>query len=112
MKMVKAIIRHEQLETVRDNLDRIGVTGITVKEVKGSGQQRGYTESYRGAKAVIHFRPKVEIETVVQDDLLSKVIDTILANARTGEIGDGKIFVIPIEETIRIRTGESGSTAV
>jgi nitrogen regulatory protein PII len=112
MKLVKAIFRHEQLESIRDSLDKVGVTGITIKDVKGSGQQRGYTESYRGAKAIIHFRPKVEIETVVQDNKLREVLDVIIDKARTGEIGDGKIFVIPVEETIRIRTGESGITAV
>ena len=112
MKLVKALIKHEQLEGVRDSLDKLGITGITVKDVKGSGQQRGYTESYRGAKATIHFRPKLEIETVIQDHQVEKVIEIILANARTGEIGDGKIFVIPVEETIRIRTGESGPSAV
>ncbi|MHB8840481.1 MAG: P-II family nitrogen regulator [Candidatus Aquicultor sp.] len=112
MKLVKAILRHEQLEGVRDSLDKLGITGITISDVKGSGQQRGYTEAYRGAKAIIHFRPKVKIETVIQDDQLDDVVQAILSNARTGEIGDGKIFVIPVEETIRIRTGEMGSDAV
>jgi len=112
MKLIKAIIRHEQLEGVRDVLDKMGIHGITVTEVKGAGQQRGYTETYRGAKAVIHFRPKIELTLVVHDNSVDQIIEKIVENARTGEVGDGKIFVLPVEQAVRIRTGESGEGAI
>ncbi len=108
MKEIRAIIRHEQLEMVRDALDRIGIKGITITDVKGAGQQRGFTESYRGAKTIIHFRPKLQLSVIVPDDKLEEVVEVIISNARTGEIGDGKIFIFPVEEVIRIRTGEKG----
>lgn len=112
MKEIKAIIRHERLEAVRDSLDKLGVPRMTITEVKGAGHQRGYTESYRGAKTTVHFRPKIELVTVVEDGLAQTVIDTIVNNAYTGEIGDGKIFVSNIEEIIRIRTKEHGKKAL
>jgi nitrogen regulatory protein P-II 1 len=112
MKQVKAVIRHEQLEGVRDSLDKLGAHGITITEVKGSGQQRGYTETYRGTKAVIHFRPKIELTVVVHDNMLDQIIETIIDQAKTGEVGDGKIFVLPVEQAIRIRTGDRGDTAL
>lgn len=112
MKQIKAIIRHEQLEGVRDSLDKMGIHGITITEVKGSGQQRGYTETYRGAKAVIHFRPKIELTVVVHDQVVDQIVETIVSQARTGDVGDGKIFIIPVDNAIRIRTGEKGETAL
>lgn len=112
MKKVEAIIRHIKLEEVRDALDKLGVGGLTVTEVKGAGTQRGYTETYRGTKVVIHLRPKVKIETVVPDEMAASVIDTIIKNAQTGEIGDGKIFVYNVEEAVRIRTGEKGPSTI
>lgn len=112
MKQIKAIIRHEQLEGVRDSLDKLGIHGITITEVKGSGQQRGYTETYRGAKLAIHFRPKIELTVVIHDELTEQVIETIVNNAQTGDVGDGKIFIIPVEEAVRIRTGERGENAL
>ena len=108
MKEIRAIIRHEQLEMVRDALDRIGIKGITITDVKGAGQQSGFTESYRGAKTIIHFRPKLQLSVIVPDDKLEEVVEVIISNARTGEIGDGKVFIFPVEEVIRIRTGEKG----
>jgi nitrogen regulatory protein PII len=112
MKEIKAIIRQEKLEDVRDALDQIDIKGITVTEVKGSGHQRGYTESYRGAKTTVHFRPKIQLTIVTHDELVERVIQTIVKNAYTGKIGDGKIFVSQIQEVIRIRTGEKGLKAL
>lgn len=112
MKQVKAIFRHERLEAVRDSLDELGIPGMTITEVKGAGHQRGYTESYRGAKATVHFRPKIELVTVVDDKLVDAVIDNIVKNAFTGEVGDGKIFVSPVEQIVRIRTKEVGAQAL
>lgn len=108
MKKVEAIFRHIKLEDVRDALDKLGVGGMTVTEVKGSGSQRGYEETYRGTKMTIHLRPKIKLETIIPDEMVDKVVAAIMANARTGEIGDGKIFVYPVEEAIKIRTGEAG----
>ncbi len=108
MKKVEAIFRHIKMEDVRDALDKIGVNAMTVTEVKGSGTQRGYEETYRGTKMTIHLRPKIKLEVVVDDARVEAVIETIMADARTGEIGDGKIFVYPIEDVIKIRTGERG----
>lgn len=112
MKKIEAIIRHIKLEQVRDALDKLGVGGMTVTEVKGAGTQRGYTETYRGTKVTVHLRPKVKIETVVPDEMAGAVMEAIVVNARTGEIGDGKIFVYSIEETVRIRTGEEGTATI
>lgn len=112
MKLIKAIIKPFKLDDVREALSEIGVTGITVSEVKGFGRQKGHTELYRGAEYVVDFLPKVKIETVVDDDAVDKVIDAIRSAANTGKIGDGKIFVLNVEQAVRIRTGESGSEAL
>ncbi len=112
MKLVTAIIKPFKLDEVRESLSSIGVQGITVTEVKGFGRQKGHTELYRGAEYVVDFLPKVKIETVVTDDLVERVIEAILAAARTGKIGDGKIFVSAVEQAIRIRTSESGDEAL
>ncbi|MHB0914874.1 MAG: P-II family nitrogen regulator [Thermoleophilia bacterium] len=108
MKKIEAIFRHEKVNEVRDALDAIGVKGMTFIEVKGCGHQKGYTETYRGAKVTIHLRPKIKLETVVDDGQVQQVVDTIESAAHTGEIGDGKIFVSTIETARRIRTGEAG----
>ena len=108
MKMIAAYIRHEALEPIREDLLRAGFPSITVTEVKGSGRQRGLTERYRGSELTINLRPKLKLECVVESDQVSLVTETILRHARTGEVGDGKIFVLPVEQAIRVRTGESG----
>ena len=108
MKMIAAYIRHEGLEPIRQDLLEAGFPSLTVTEVKGSGRQRGITEHYRGAELTIHLRPKLKLECVVEDKDVQFVVATILRHARTGEVGDGKIFVMPVEEAIRVRTGESG----
>ncbi|MCS6787099.1 MAG: P-II family nitrogen regulator [Thiobacillaceae bacterium] len=112
MKKIEAIIKPFKLDEVREALSAIGVTGLTVTEVKGFGRQKGHTELYRGAEYVVDFLPKVKIELVVTEALLEPAIEAILTAARTGKIGDGKIFVTPVERVIRIRTGESGEAAV
>jgi len=112
MKMVIAIIKPFKLDDVREALSDIGVQGITVTEVKGFGRQKGHTELYRGAEYVVDFLPKVKIEAAVADDLVDQVIEAITKAANTGKIGDGKIFVINLEQAIRIRTGETGSDAI
>ena len=112
MKKIEAIIRHFKLEEVRDALNGIGVEGMTVSEVKGFGRQKGHKEQYRGAEYTVDFLPKVKLETVVAEDKAGEVIDKILESARTGQIGDGKIFVTDLGDIIRIRTGESGDSAV
>ncbi len=112
MKMVTAIIKPFKLDDVRQALSDIGVQGITVTEVKGFGRQKGHTELYRGAEYVVDFLPKVKMEIAIDDDLLDQVIEAIMSKANTGKIGDGKIFVSPIEQAIRIRTGESGPEAL
>ncbi len=112
MKEVKAIIRHEKLEPVRDALETLGVTGMTITEVKGFGHQRGYTETYRGAKTTVQFRPKIQVMTVIEDELLEDVLEAIIASARTNEVGDGKIFITDIAQVRRIRTGEVGAPAL
>ena len=112
MKKIEAIIKPFKLDEVKDQLNEIGVKGITVSEVKGFGRQKGHTELYRGAEYVVDFLPKVKIEVVVSDNLVSAVVDAISQTAQTGRIGDGKIFVLPVEETIRIRTGERGEEAI
>jgi nitrogen regulatory protein P-II 1 len=112
MKKIEAIIRHFKLEEVKDALNSIGIEGMTVSEVKGFGRQKGHKEQYRGAEYTVDFLPKVKLETVVAEDKAREVIDTILESARTGQIGDGKIFVTDLGDTIRIRTGESGESAL
>ena len=112
MKKVECIIQPGRLDEVRDGLTEIGVTGLTVTEVKGYGRQKGHTEMYRGSEYTIDFVPKVKMDVVVTEDLVDKVIDVVTEKARSGRIGDGKIFVIPVEETVRIRTGERGKEAV
>jgi nitrogen regulatory protein P-II 2 len=112
MKVVSAIIKPFKLDDVREALSEIGVQGITVTEVKGFGRQKGHTELYRGAEYVVDFLPKVKIEVAVTKELLDQVIDAISKAARTGKIGDGKIFVFSLEQAIRIRTGESGADAL
>lgn len=112
MKLVTAIIKPFKLDEVREALSSIGVQGVTVTEVKGFGRQKGHTELYRGAEYVVDFLPKVKIEAAITDELLDRVIEAIEGAARTGKIGDGKIFIIPIEQAIRIRTGETGKEAL
>ena len=112
MKLITAIIRPFKLDDVRDALTEAGVTGVTVTEVKGYGRQKGHTELYRGAEYVIDFLPKVKIEVVVEASLVDNVVEAIAAAARTGRIGDGKIFVSDIEQAIRIRTGDTGADAI
>ena len=112
MKMIEAVIKPFKLDEVKEALNGIGVEGITVSEVKGFGRQKGHTELYRGAEYVVDFIPKVKLQIAVADDLVAKVVETIEASAKTGRIGDGKIFVLPLEEAIRIRTGEKGSDAI
>ena len=108
MKKIEAFIRHQAFEPIREELLRLGFPSLSVSEVKGSGRQRGVTERYRGAEVTNHLRPKVRLECVVADDDVPIVVDTILRHARTGQVGDGKVFVLPVEEAYRIRTGESG----
>jgi len=112
MKLIKAIIKPFKLDDVREALSEVGIQGITVSEVKGFGRQKGHTELYRGAEYKVDFLPKVKIETVVSDGDVDKVVEAIRNAANTGKIGDGKIFVLPIEQAIRIRTGESGDEAL
>ena len=112
MKKVEAIIKPFKLDEVKEGLSAIGVQGLTVSEVKGFGRQKGHTELYRGAEYVVDFLPKVKLEIIVRDEQVAEVIDAIEKAARTGRIGDGKIFVVPVEEVVRIRTGERGSNAV
>jgi nitrogen regulatory protein PII len=112
MKRITAIIKPFKLDEVREALAEVGVTGLTVTEVKGFGRQKGHTELYRGAEYVVDFLPKVKVEVVVPDSTLDAAIDAIVRAARTGRIGDGKIFVTAVEQVIRIRTGETGNEAV
>ena len=112
MKKIEAIIKPFKLDEVKDALHEVGLTGITVIEAKGFGRQKGHTELYRGAEYVVDFLPKVELEIVIDDDLVERAVEAIQRAARTGRIGDGKIFVTPVEEAIRIRTGERGVEAV
>ena len=108
MKMIVAYIRHEAFEPVRQDLLEAGFPSLTISEVKGSGRQKGITEHYRGSEIAIHLRPKLKVECVVDDEDKQLIVDTILRHARSGSVGDGKIFVLPVEEAIRIRTGEVG----
>ena len=112
MKLVTAIIKPFKLDEVREALSEIGVTGLTVTEVKGFGRQKGHTELYRGAEYVVDFLPKVKVEVIVSDTLVDRAIEAVVKAAHTGKIGDGKIFVTTVEQVVRIRTGESGEAAV
>ena len=112
MKLVEAIIKPFKLDEVKDALNEIGIEGITVSEVKGFGRQKGHTELYRGAEYVVDFIPKVKIEIAVSDDQVGKVVEAIQNTVKTGRIGDGKIFVLSLEEAVRVRTGETGNDAV
>ena len=112
MKQITAVIKPFKLEEVREALAECGVTGLTVTEVKGFGRQKGHTELYRGAEYVVDFLPKVKIEAAVSDELVERVIEAVEAGARTGKIGDGKIFVYDLEQVVRIRTGETGGEAL
>jgi nitrogen regulatory protein P-II 1 len=112
LKKLEAIIKPFKLEEVKESLTELGIEGLTVSEVKGFGRQKGHTEIYRGSEYTVDFLPKVKIEVVLKDDLVEKAIETIIKAAKTGKIGDGKIFVLPLEEAIRIRTEEKGEKAV
>ena len=112
MKMITAIVKPFKLDDVREALSEIGVQGITVTEVKGFGRQKGHTELYRGAEYVVDFLPKVKIDVAISDDQVDQTIEAISKAANTGKIGDGKIFVLPLEQAVRIRTGETGDDAV
>jgi nitrogen regulatory protein P-II 1 len=112
VKKVEAIIKPFKLDEVKEALNEIGIQGITVSEVKGFGRQKGHTELYRGAEYVVDFIPKIKMEIIVSDDIVSKVVDSIEQAAKTGRIGDGKIFVTSVEEVVRIRTGERGEDAL
>ncbi len=112
MKLIEAIIKPFKLDEVKDALNEIGVEGITVSEVKGFGRQKGHTELYRGAEYVVDFIPKVKIEIAIADELAAKVVETIENTAKTGRIGDGKIFIMSLDEAVRIRTGEKGNDAI
>jgi nitrogen regulatory protein P-II 1 len=112
LKKVDAIIKPFKLDEVKEALNEIGIQGITVSEVKGFGRQKGHTELYRGAEYVVDFIPKIKLEIIVQDDIVAKVVETIEQAAKTGRIGDGKIFVSPVDEVVRIRTGERGDDAL
>lgn len=112
MKLIKAIIKPFKLEEVKEALSDIGIEGMTVTEVKGFGRQKGHTEIYRGSEYTVDFLPKVMIDVAVADDVATKTVETIVKAAKTGKIGDGKVFVVPVEEAIRIRTDESGEGAI
>jgi nitrogen regulatory protein P-II 1 len=112
MKKVEAIIKPFKLDEVKEALQQVGIQGLTVTEVKGFGRQKGHTELYRGAEYVVDFLPKIKLEIVVTDDMVDKAVEAIIEAANTGRIGDGKIFVLPLGESIRIRTGERGKEAV
>jgi len=112
MRKIEAVIKPFKLDEVKEALHGIGIQGMTVTEVRGFGRQKGHTELYRGAEYVVDFLPKIKVEIAVTDDLVDKVVEVIVSAANTGRIGDGKIFVLPMEEVVRIRTGERGSEAV
>ena len=112
MKQIVAIIKPFKLNEVREGLSEIGITGLTVTEVRGFGRQKGHTELYRGAEYVVDFLPKVRLEVVVQDSRVDEVLESIIKSARTGKIGDGKIFVLPVDQVVRIRTGETDDAAI
>ncbi|OGP14395.1 MAG: transcriptional regulator [Deltaproteobacteria bacterium GWA2_54_12] len=112
MKKIEAIIKPFKLDEVKEALNEIGIKGITVSEVKGFGRQKGHTELYRGTEYVVDFLPKIKMEIVVKEDMVAKVVETIVNAARTGRIGDGKVFVLSVDEVVRIRTGERGEEAI
>lgn len=112
MKKITAVIKPFKLDEVREGLSEIGITGLTVTEVKGFGRQKGHTELYRGAEYVVDFLPKIQLDVVVSEDKVEPAIEAILKAARTGKIGDGKIFVMPVEQVVRIRTGETNESAI
>jgi len=112
LKKIEAIIKPFKLEEVKENLDAIGIQGITVSEVKGFGRQKGHTELYRGAEYVVDFLPKIKIELILADDKVEQAVEAIISAAKTGRIGDGKIFILPMDDVIRIRTGEKGEDAI
>ena len=112
MKKIEAIVKPHKLEEVKEALNEIGIKGMTVTEVKGYGRQKGHKEIYRGAEYQVDFMPKIKIEIVLEKEQVDKVVETILKSARTGKIGDGKIFILPVEEVVRIRTGEQGTDAI
>jgi nitrogen regulatory protein P-II 1 len=112
MKLIEAIIKPFKLDEVKDALNELGIEGITVSEVKGYGRQKGHTELYRGAEYVVDFIPKVKLEIAVADEMVAKAVATIEDVAKTGRIGDGKIFILPLEDAVRIRTGEKGGDAI
>ena len=112
MKKIEAIIKPFKLDEVKEALSKTGIQGLTITEVKGFGRQKGHTELYRGAEYVVDFLPKVKIEILVDDDKAGEVADTIISAARTGRIGDGKIFILPMDDVVRIRTGERGTDAI
>ncbi|MGB0889757.1 MAG: P-II family nitrogen regulator [Solirubrobacterales bacterium] len=112
MKKIEAFVRHESFDSIRRRLFEEGMPSMSISDVKGSGRQAGITEHYRGAELVIHLRPKLKIEMVVPDDAVNKVVDAILEFARTGEVGDGKIFILPVDDAIRVRTGERGDVVM
>ena len=112
MKKIEAIIKPFKLDEVKEALQEAGLQGITVSEARGFGRQKGHTELYRGAEYIVDFLPKVKIEVVVEDDMVEKTVEAIVNAAKTGRIGDGKIFILPVEDVIRIRTGERGSDAI
>lgn len=112
MKKIEAIIKPFKLDEVREALSEVGITGLTVTEVKGFGRQKGHTELYRGAEYVVDFLPKIKVEVVVTDSIVDQTIEAIVKSAHTGKIGDGKIFVVPVEQVVRIRTGETNEQAI
>jgi len=112
MKQIEAIIKPFKLDEVKEALTKVGIQGMTITEVKGFGRQKGHTELYRGAEYSVDFLPKVKIQILVPDEKVAQVVEAVVKTARTGKIGDGKIFVIPVEEVVRIRTGEKGSDAI
>lgn len=112
MKKIEAIIKPFKLDEVKEALNEIGIKGITVSEVKGFGRQKGHTELYRGTEYVVDFLPKIKLEIVVKEEMVSTVVDAIVETARTGKIGDGKVFVLSVDEVVRIRTGEKGKEAI
>jgi nitrogen regulatory protein P-II 1 len=112
VKKIEAIIKPFKLDEVREALSEVGITGLTVTEVKGFGRQKGHTELYRGAEYVVDFLPKIKVEVVVTDSIVDQAIEAIVKSAHTGKIGDGKIFVVPVEQVVRIRTGETNEQAI
>ena len=112
MKKIEIITRTFKLDEVRESLSEVGITGLTVTEVKGFGRQKGHTELYRGAEYVVDFLPKIKVEVVIGDEMVDQAVEAIVKAARTGKIGDGKIFVMPVEQVIRIRTGETNEAAI